>query len=163
MTMVLPGLVILQPYHLGEILELESHIQQYSKNEIDPVTRREILRQFLDWAGQGQCISKGMEDPDGKLIAYFFLLMDPELIQTFFNPKERDLKHCAYLAQIVVKPGRQSSGLGSKLMDLIEESARQAGKNNLLLEVHSQSKAFPWYRHRNYQEICSQVFMSKEL
>ena len=105
--MVLPGLVTLQPYHLQEILELESHIQQYSKNEIDPVSKREILRQFLDWAGQGQCISQGLEDADGKLIAYFFLLMDPELIQTFFNPKETDLKRCAYLAQIVVKPVRR--------------------------------------------------------
>ena len=161
--MVLPGLVTLQPYHLQEILELESHIQQYSKNEIDPVSKREILRQFLDLAGQGQFNSHGLEDADGKLKAYFFLLMDPELIQTFFNPKETDLKRCAYLAQIVVKPGSQSAGIGSKLMDLIEESARNAGKDKLLLEVHSQAKAFRWYQHRNYQEICSQVFMSKKL
>jgi len=157
------GLVDLQPYHLQEIMDLESLILQYATNDFDQPTRKEILRRFLNWALEKKCVSKGWECENGKLIAYFFLVTDPELIQTFFHPREMKLSHCAYLAQIVVHPEHQGSGVGSYLMDYIESQAKASGKDNLLLEVHSQSKAYPWYQNRDYKEVCSQVFMNKKL
>lgn len=157
------GLVDLQPFHLSEVMNLEAQILQYSANEFDEHTKREILRRFIQWAKEGKCISKGWENEQGSLIAYFFLVLDPSLIQTFFQPRELEAEHCAYLAQIAVHPEHQGSGVGTYLMELVESEVRAQGKTHLLLEVHSQSKAYTWYQNREYEAVCAQVFMAKKL
>ena len=122
------GLVDLQPFHLKEVMDLESHILQYSSNEFDTHTKKEILRRFINWAQEGKCISKGWENEHGNLIAYFFLVLDSSLIRTFFHPRELETEECAYLAQIAVHTDHQGSGVGSYLMELVESEVKNQGK-----------------------------------
>ncbi len=153
----------LQVYHLDDVLVLESQILQYAHSFLSQDSRKDYLRRFIQWNSEGRAICRVLEDHSDQLMGYFLLLSDPELIKSFFSPKDQNLNSCAYLAQIVINEKIRGKGIGAGLMQAVELETKNQGKTTLLLEVHSQSQAYSWYQKQNYQEICSQVFMAKNL
>jgi GNAT superfamily N-acetyltransferase len=156
-------LLPLQAYHLDDVLELEGQIQQYARSNLSITARKDLLRRFIHWSNEGRSVCKVLEDPSHQLLGYFLLVCDPTLIETFFSPRNQNLVDCAYLAQIVILKELQGQGVGTWLMRAVEAETQNQGKTTLLLEVHSQSQAYSWYQKLDYQEVCSQVFMAKNL
>jgi len=59
----------------------------------------------------------------------------------------------AYLGLLSVDPGRQQSGLGSRLMTAAEEYARRQGARFMdIYIVNLRSELTPFYQHRGYFE-----------
>jgi ribosomal protein S18 acetylase RimI-like enzyme len=60
------------------------------------------------------------------------------------------------LSWFAVDPEYQDKGVGSRLIDLITEMARQAGYKKLLVETYSSTtfeKARGFYKSKNFSEI----------
>lgn len=148
---------------IDEVLPLEKLIKQYARNVQSEEFRGQLLSQFIEWEKQGFASCKVVYNEENELVAYFLLILNEELMDQFFYHSQERNSHCSYLAQIAVKKEAQGKGLGLQLMQLIQEISLQNGKKRLVLEVHSESLAYQWYRQLGFEEICSQVFLGMNL
>lgn len=149
-------------YHITEICNLQSEIQQFHADLLTWEDKRGLIRRFIDWAANGQAECMVLEDTDGQVLAYYILLLSPETISFFYTEVE-NMPKVAYLAQIVVASKIRYNGLGCELMDAIQKTCLDFGKNKLVLEVNSRAPALYWYVKQGFAEIGSQVFLEKKL
>lgn len=151
----------METYHIDQVLPLEESIKQFQRNLLNLEQRKQIFRQFIDWHKQNMAINKIVATNEHRLIGYYILLTTEQSISTFYDHPQ--LQNCSYLAQIAVSSDISGLGLGSFLLNDLEQLSLRLGKQRVILEVNSQSAAFPWYQHKKYQEIGAQIFMQKEL
>jgi len=67
-----------------------------------------------------------------------------------------------FVDEVYIKPGFQGKGIGSKLMNKIENLCRERGMKHISLVSHRDSKAFNFYKNKNYKDI-GYVELIKEL
>jgi GNAT superfamily N-acetyltransferase len=152
----------MQTYDLRPVLALGKHIYQFASSDSFLAHNELILREFLLWAGQGKAECVVLEESDShELLGYFLLILDADCIDRFWKVPENYRQTTAYLAQIVIQPGLQAKGFGSKMLEEIETRAQANGKLKLRLEVASLNPAYQWYLKRNFTVWGSQHFMEK--
>ncbi|MCO4783045.1 MAG: GNAT family N-acetyltransferase [Candidatus Cloacimonetes bacterium] len=152
----------MKAYHLKSVIELERLIRQPQINLETFEDKSKRHRLFLEWSQDGKALSKIVEYQN-IAIAFYHLIFDPQLIQNFYANSDQVICKSSYLAQISIDPNYQSQGLGKILMSDIYEQSIQHGKNDLLLEVNSKTKAYQFYLRQDFQDLESQVFMKKSL
>lgn len=152
----------MKAYHLKQIIELEKQIKQPQMDSESLEQKSTRHRLFLQWAQNNQAISKVIEYQNN-IIAYYHVILDPQIIMNFYKNDSVDLKDSSYLAQISIHQSFQNQGLGKLLMSDIYTSSKKFNKKDVLLEVNSNTKAFDFYKHQNFQELEAQVFMKKTL
>jgi GNAT superfamily N-acetyltransferase len=144
-------------------MELESLICQIGD---DPRTINERFIMFTNFirlmhqnkASCEVCIS------DSKVIGYYILIYDYEEFKNFYMLDDDSLKSISsYLAQISIHQDYEGKGIGSTLLEAVEQRSKALGKTNLILEVNGNVPAHQWYKNRNYKEINKQVILSKNL
>lgn len=89
-------------------------------------------------------------------------LIDGELVGTItLKPPERagghpfyDRPDVAIFTQLAVSPAHQHHGLGGKLIDRVEERAREMGAAQIACDTAQSAKALlEWYTHRGYRIV----------
>ena len=152
----------MQAYHITEILVLEALIKQPQINleNIEDASKRHRL--FLNWKKENKALCKVIEYKD-QIIAFYHLLLDEKLIQSFYHNDCLLNKKYSYLAQISISKQFQKQGLGQKMMDDIYKESQVHQKQEVILEVNSTSKAYQFYQTQNFETLEAQVFMSKKL
>lgn len=156
-------LVSMHELHIPMVLELESEIRQYASHEQSNYFKKGLIKNFIDWHKHNQARCIVIQSIDKVIQGYAILILDADKIKGFYEPFSYKLDDCAYLAQVVVNPANQGTGLGKLLMEILENLCVYHGKKHLLLEVHSLTPAYQFYRHSGYQLDFYQAFMSKTL
>lgn len=152
----------MRAYHLKQVIELEKLIKQPQMDTESSDQKGKRHRLFLDWNTNNKAISKVLEYKES-IVAYYHLILDPQLISNFYSSDSANIQTSSYLAQVSIHPNYQNQGLGTLLMKDIYLQSSQNDKTDLLLEVNSNTKAFGFYKHQSFQEIEAQVFMKKSL
>ena len=153
----------IHPLNIARILELESEIRQYASHQQSEYFKKGLIQNFIDWHNQNKARCILIESSENIILGYGILILEPQLIKSFYEPTEYKLENSAYLAQIVVTPNMQGKGLGRILMDVLESISNHHGKKHLLLEVHSSTPAYKFYQNLDYELDFFQAFMSKSL
>src|SRR5690606_3140000 len=104
-----------------------------------------------------------LEADEKKVIGYYILLTHPGRVASFWKKSLQASQGMAYLAQIAMDEEFQQMGLGKILLRNAEESARNLGLNEMILEVMGGSDAHTWYQHHAYEEIGAQIYLKKAL
>ncbi|PCJ21299.1 MAG: hypothetical protein COB02_01565 [Candidatus Cloacimonadota bacterium] len=152
----------MKAYHLKQVVQLEELIKQPQKSSDNYEIKSNRHRAFLNWRNQDKSLSKVIE-VNNEIIAFYHLLLDPTLVQSFyFNEFLVNIRH-SYLAQISIKQNFQNQGVGKFLLEDIYKESTLHNKEKVILEVNSNTKAFIFYKNQNFKELESQVFMSKNL
>lgn len=153
----------IHPLNVAKILELESEIRQYASHQQSEYFKKGLIQNFIDWhiENKARCIL--IESLENTILGYGILILEPQLIKSFYEPSEHRLEDSAYLAQIVIAPDMQGKGLGRILMEVLESISNHHGKKHLLLEVHSSTPAYRFYQNLDYELDFFQAFMSKSL
>ena len=118
--------------------------------------------EFLQWTQNKKSVSKVVEYQN-VVIAYYHLLLDPELILSFYSSQALNVEKSSYLAQISIHQDYQNQGLGNIIMSDVYAQSSHYNKEDVLLEVNSKTNAFDFYKHQHFQELEAQVFMKKTL
>ena len=153
----------INPLNIPRILELESEIRQYASHQQSEYFKKGLIQNFIDWHTQNKARCIMVESSENTILGYGILILDPELIKSFYEPTEHKLEESAYLAQIVISPNVQGKGLGRILMNAIESISNHYDKKHLLLEVHSSTPAYKFYQNLDYELDFFQAFMSKSI
>ena len=156
----------LKPIHtlnIARVLGLESEIRQYASHQQSDYFKKGLIQNFIDWHTQDKARCILIESSENIILGYGVLILEPQLIKSFYEPVDYKLEESAYLAQIVISPSAQGKGLGRALMDILESMSNFHGKKHLLLEVHSSTPAYEFYQNLDYKLDFFQAFMSKSL
>ena len=157
------NLAAIHPLNISKVLELESEIRQYASHQQSDYFKKGLVQNFIDWhsLNRARCIL--LQNTERNILGYGILILDSELIKSFYEPTADKLGDSAYLAQIVITPNFQGQGLGRLMMNVLESISNHHGKKYLLLEVHSLTPAYEFYKNLNYKLDFFQAFMSKTL
>tara|TARA_B100000674_G_C37864502_1_gene926427 strand:+ start:716 stop:1270 length:555 start_codon:yes stop_codon:yes gene_type:complete len=156
-------LTAIHPLNISRVLELESEIRQYASHQQSDYFKKGLVQNFIDWHSQNKARCILLQTTEQTILGYGILILDPELIKSFYEPTADKLEDSAYLAQIVISPNVQGQGFGRLMMNVLESISNYHGKKHLLLEVHSLTPAYEFYKNLNYKLDFFQAFMSKTL
>ncbi len=153
----------MQPWHVEDVLKLEALIPQHGDTSRMQKQREDLIRAFLRYRDLGQAVCRVLEADEEKVIGYYILLTHPARVASFWKKSLQASQGMAYLAQIAMDEEFQQMGLGKILLRNAEESSRNMGLNEMILEVMSGSDAHTWYQHHAYEEIGAQIYLKKAL
>ena len=85
---------------------------------------------------------------------------------SWLNPRyfeKRDMRPL-FVDEIAVHPDYQGRGVGSFMLDQLQNLARVRGCTHLVLEVAENNKAaLAWYRRRNFHKLDAAIFMAQKV
>jgi GNAT superfamily N-acetyltransferase len=151
----------MEPYDFHDVIQLEKEILQFPLDKRTREEKEALFRKFLHWAELGDCICSVLESSHNDVLGYFILITNPQLIASFYH--EPGMEDMAYLAQIAIHQDYQNHGIGTWLLNRVEQLCVRYGKTRLLLEVNSRAKAYQWYLAKEFKQVAAQVFLQKEL
>ncbi|MFO7819073.1 MAG: GNAT family N-acetyltransferase [Halanaerobacter sp.] len=123
------------------------------ETELDNLNEAFALRKEVFVAGQG--VPEDVEIDDKEDRAYHFLVKNNrELVATC---RVRIIDNYAKLERMAVKEGYRKQGIGSLLIDRVEEFVKD--KNLAKIKLHAQVKVQDFYEKNDYQLSSEEEFM----
>ena len=123
------------------------------ETEVDELTAAFNLRKEVFVAGQG--VPADLEIDDKEADSFHFLVeKDDKLIATC---RVRIIDNYAKLERMAVKSDYRKQGVGSLLMDKVEEFSKD--KELEKIKLHAQVRAKEFYQKNNYKLVNEEEFM----
>lgn len=124
---------------LHELSHLMTEIESIDRDGED--TSEEYLRASLAWPNYRPAQDVWVAEADGKLVGYGVALEQPSQRCTIY---------------VVVHPSRRRQGLGSQLLELTLNRARELGSKNILIYANEHNRASNLFlSHHNFQQVGS--------
>lgn len=143
--MVIP---ISSPYAIRHYIpEKDLHFLSHLLTEIESIdqdgedTSEEYLRASLQWPNYRPDQDVWVAEADGKLVGYALALEQPSQRCTIY---------------VVVHPSQRRSGLGSQLLDLVLNRARELGSKTILVYANERNRASnSFLKHSGFASVGS--------
>jgi mycothiol synthase len=124
---------------LHELSHLLTEIESLDRDGED--TSEEYLRASLAWPNYRPAQDVWVAEREGRLVGYCVALEQPSQRCTIY---------------VVVHPVQRRDGLGSQLLDLTLNRARQLGSKNVLVYANEQNKGSDLFlKHHKFQQVGS--------
>ena len=92
----------------------------------------------------------------------YIVLIEKEIIG-FVVCERNESKKTVYINELWIKAKNQGQGIGTQLMNYIEENYKKDGIKTISLVSDNRSRAFDFYKKRGYKLHSVNVFLEKEL
>jgi mycothiol synthase len=124
---------------LSELSRLLTEIESLDRDGED--TSEEYLRASLAWPNYRPAQDVWVAEVEGKLVGYCVALEQPSQSCTIYT---------------VVHPSQRQKGLGSQLIDLTLNRARELGSKNVLVYANEKNKGSDLFlKHHKFQQVGS--------
>jgi len=124
---------------LSELSRLMTEIESMDRDGED--TSEEYLRASLAWPNYRPAQDVWVAEADGKLVGYGVVLEQPSQRCTIY---------------MVVHPSQRRKGLGSRLLELILNRARELGSKNILVYANERNQGSDLFiKHHEFQQVGS--------
>jgi mycothiol synthase len=124
---------------LSELSRLMTEIEAMDRDGED--TSEEYLRASLAWPNYRPAQDVWVAEAEGKLVGYGVALEQPSQRCTIY---------------VVVHPSQRRKGLGSRLLELILNRARELGSKNILVYANERNQASDAFiKHHEFQPVGS--------
>ena len=124
---------------LSELSRLMTEIESMDRDGED--TSEEYLRASLAWPNYRPAQDVWVAEADGKLVGYGVVLEQPSQRCTIY---------------MVVHPSQRRKGLGSRLLGLILNRARELGSENILVYANERNQGSDLFiKHHEFQQVGS--------
>ena len=125
----------------------------FDKKEVLKLLKENMEHKFIEnFGGFSEKVSEKHYDEIEKT-GYSYVLEDEKIVGFFSFYKELNEKNSFVLNNIQIKKEYQNKGLGTKILDFVENKIKKIGGGRIKLLVFKNNGAYNFYKKNDFKEI----------